>query len=138
PTSGSWAQPKSSGCWADGPSRRWLEERTTPSVLVATTDSKVAERSRAPFSGLADDGRQALLQLSDQLLVRDVHVGIGQSSLGASIGERVSDAFLVGGDIPAAEHVEQLDRLQVGRLGLFDGLDDGFVGRSFGHEHRYV
>src|SRR5436190_18842843 len=71
-------------------------------------------------SALADDGRQMLAEMRDELFVSGVDFCIGQGAFRMAIREGVGDAFLAGGHVLAAKHVKKFHRFHVGGFGLFD------------------
>ena len=74
--------------------------------------------------GFAHGGLQCLLELLNQLFMGGIHFGIGQRSLGMTIGKRVSHALLASWDIFTAKHIEQFNVLQILRFGFFDRLQN--------------
>src|SRR3989442_784243 len=76
--------------------------------------------------------------MRDQLLMRRVNFVIGEGAFGTPISERVSETFLAFGNILAAKNIEQLDRFEVGRPGLFHNAKHAVVSQRFRNEHRHV
>ncbi len=71
----------------------------------------------------------------DEFFVGGIYLDVSQCALGVAIGEGVGEAFLSGGDVLAAEDVEEFDVFQVRGFDLLDGAEDGFVGGGFGNKH---
>jgi len=67
--------------------------------------------------------------------VRGVDFGIGQAAFRTSVGKSVGEALLALGYILTAENIEEFDGFQICRLGMFDDLEHGVMGRGLGHEH---
>ena len=93
---------------------------------------------RHSASACAHGGLEALLELGHELVVGGIDLAVREGALGVAVGEGVGQALLSGGDVLAAEDVEEFHAFQVLGLGLLDGGQHGVVGGGFGHDHREV